>query len=408
MEGETLLKIAFRNVFRQRRRSLLTAMAMLGGFVLASFSIAWGDGTYGDVIRSFTHNQLGDVEIHARGYLDRPSLYRNLSNYERIGALAGSQRHVEHWAPRLYGGGLASAGVRTTAVRIVGIAPDRETSTTGFAHKVTSGRVFSANAGRETILGKELAEQLNLSIGAGVALVSQASDGSIANDLFTVTGLISTGDVVRDRTELYLPLHEAQEFFALGDRVHEIAITLDRSANAREAAAEISAALSDPNLSVEAWQEFAQDFYRAMKADMHGMWIMLFIIILIVAVGVLNTVLMSVLERQREYGVLLALGTRPWGVFRMVIYEANFLALGSVLAGGAIALALNYLFSIHGVTLLEAYSYGGVTFDRFRTELDARSFLIPAASVALATVTVAIFPALRAARTDPARSMRMH
>jgi len=403
-----LLKIAFRNVFRQKRRSLLTALAMLGGFVLASFSIAWGDGTYSDVIRSFTHNRMGDIQIHAKGYLDHPSLYKTIRDYQRIGAVAAAQPHVEHWTPRVYAGGLASVGPRTTATRIIGIDLDREIATTGFSGKVISGTVFSSEGIKQAILGKDLAGLLSAGVGGQVAVVSQAADGSVANDLYTIVGLTSTGDVNSDRTDFYLPLKEAQDFLALGNQVHEIAVTVDSTAHAGETASRIAATLADPNLSIEPWQEFAQDFYHAMKADLQGMWIMLFIIILIVAVGVLNTVLMSVLERQREYGVLRALGTRPWEIFRMVIYEADFLALGSVALGSVIALVLNYAFSIHGVTLGEPYSYGGVNFDRFRTELNLRSFLIPAATVMVSALTVAVFPALRAAWTDPARAMRIH
>ncbi len=403
-----MLKIAFRNVFRQKRRSLLTALTMLGGFVLASFSIAWGDGTYGDVIRSFTHNRLGDIQIHARGYLENPTLYKTIADFTQIGEVIVTQPHVEHWSPRVYAGALASAGPRTTAVRITGIDAARETATTGFARKVISGATFSADGRKEAILGKDLASLLNVGIGCMVTLVGQGADGSIADDLYRVVGMTSTGDADSDRTDFYLPLKEAQDFLVLDNRVHEIAVTIDRTSYARETAGQIAAALSNPNLSVEPWQEFAQDFYHAMKADLRGMWIMLLIIILIVAVGVLNTVLMSVLERQREYGVLLALGTRPWGIFRMVLYEADCLALGSIAVGSAVALMVNYLFSIHGVILAEPYTYGGVTFDRFRTELNLRSFLIPAATVMLAAAIVAVLPALRAARTDPARSMRMH
>ncbi len=403
-----MLKIAFRNVFRQRRRSLLTALTMLGGFVLASLSIAWGDGTYGDVIRAFTHNRLGDIQMHAARYVDNPSINATLHQYDIIGEKIAGVPHVQNWAPRVLAGAMASVGSETTMGQIIGIDPERENATTEFDRKIIAGRGFSRESRNEALLGKGLSQLLHADVGSQIVIVSQAADGSIANDLYTVVGLTQSGDEIRDRTDCYLRLADAQSLLVLPGQVHEIAVTVDDTGDVRAAAAQIKAVLNDPAIVVEPWQEFAREFYRAMEADLQGLWIMLFIIGMIVAVGVLNTVLMAVLERRREYGLLLALGTRPADLFRMVILESGFLAFASVAAGAIIALVLNYGLSIHGLVLSQPYSYGGMNFERFRTQLNLRSFLIPAATVLLTAGIVAIFPALKAARTDPARSMRMH
>jgi putative ABC transport system permease protein len=404
-----LLKIAFRNILRQKRRSLLTAMTMLGGFVLAAVSIAWGDGTYSEVIRLFTHNRLGDIQVHADDFLDNPTINKTIRGYPDIGEIISRLPHVDQWAPRVLAGGLASVDTKTTAVRIIGIDVKRETAATHFERKITTGPGFSAGGRQEAIIGKGVARLLNARVGDKVVIVSQAADGSIANDLYSIAGITASGDDISDRTDFYLRLQDAQDLFALPrDQVHEIAVTVDNNRNVAATAALIRNGLDNPRLSVEAWQEFAQDFYRAMKADLEGMWIMLFIIVLIVAVGVLNTVLMAVLERRREYGVLRALGTRPAHLCRLVLYEAALLAIASIAVGAGIALVVNYSLSIHGVVLPEPYSYGGMMFDRFRTEINLRSFLIPAGTILVTAVFVSLFPALKAARTDPARSMRMH
>jgi putative ABC transport system permease protein len=403
-----MLKIALRNIFRQRRRSLLTSLTMLGGFVLAAVSIAWGDGTYNDVIRLFTHSRLGDIQIHAGDYTDDPSLYKTLKRYEDIGAAVSRLPHVERWAPRVYSGALVSVGQKTSIAQIIGIDPVREEATTGFHDKIVDGDSFSVAGTNEAIIGMGLARLLKAQTGNEVVVVTQAADGSIANDLYTIIGLTESGDEMQDKTDFYLRLQDAQSLLVLDSQVHEIALTVDRMKYVRSTALAIEKALDDPGISVEPWQEFARDFYIAMKADLQGLWIMLAIIVVVVAVGVLNTVLMSVLERRREYGVLLALGTRPEGIFGIVICEMAILALGSIAVGTVIALAVNYALSIHGIALSDPYTYGGVTFDRFRTEINLRSIMIPALTVFFAAVVVAIFPGMKAARTDPARSMRMH
>jgi len=135
---------------------------------------------------------------------------------------------------------------------------------------------------------------------------------------------------------------------------------------------------------------------------------MLVIIVLVVAVGVLNTVLMSVLERRREYGVLKAVGTKPAQIIKMVLLEVNILGLICIVLGTGVGLLLNYLTSVYGYTLPEPMTYGGMKFETMLGEINARSFYIPAITVIVSATLVSIFPALKAARTDPAKSMRTH
>ena len=258
------------------------------------------------------------------------------------------------------------------------------------------------------ILGQGLARQLKAAIGSELVIVSQAADGSIANDLYTVTGILDSGDPMADRLDCYLHLADVQELMVMEGRVHEIAIIVDELKRVETVAQSIRTVLHDEALRVESWRQFAASFYRAMQADKQGNWITLLVILLIVAVGVLNTVLMSVLERRREYGVLLALGTRGGRLVRMVLGEILVLAAGSVMVGSVIAFFLNWWISIRGVRLSEPFTYGGITFEVLRTELNLQSFLIPAVTVLITAIVVALLPAIMAVRTDPARSMRMH
>lgn len=402
------LRIAFRNIFRQKRRTTLTALTMFGGFTLAAISIGWSDGTYSYIINMFTRNQLGHIQIHKSGYLDRPSLYDTIDDYPAVGETVHSLQAVEAWAPRLYSAGLAAVGERSSGVQIIGIDPQLEDGATRFSKKVAAGRTFSQRPMHETILGKDLAKVLQAQIGDQIVVVSQAADGSTANELYTVIGHVDSGDELTNRVGFYLHLTDAQELFVLQGRVHEIIVIAKRLNQVGKLTKEIHRTLANSDLEVSPWQEFARPFYQAMRADQEGMWIMLFVIILVVAVGVLNTVLMSVLERRREYGVLKAIGTKPTQIFGLVLYEVNLIALMSILLGIAMSLLANYLLSIHGITLPEPFTYGGVEFSKMYSEINARSLYIPTVTVIIAATFVSIFPAMKAARTEPARAMRMH
>ncbi len=403
-----ILKIAFRNLFRQKRRTILTALSMLGGFVLNAVFIGWADGSYNNIIDMFTRNRLGHIQIHQKDYLDRPSLYKTIDNLPEISLIIEKTENVESWAPRLFSAGLASVREEAAGVQIIGVDPERETLTTQFDKKIVEGKNFSASPSKEAVIGKGLATILSAGLNDEIVIVSQAADGSIANELYTIIGIAESGDEATDRISLYLHLKEAQELLALEGRIHEIALTVRRLNDVKKVNSSLAKEIDNPDVSVEPWQVFARSFYVAMKADKRGNWVMLLVIMIIVAVGVLNTVLMSVLERRREYGVLKAVGTKPPQIIKMVLYEVIILALICIVIGIGVGLVINYFLSTHGITLPRAFTYGGIKFQILQSEINARSFYIPALTIIFAASVVSLFPAIRAARTDPARSMRLH
>lgn len=403
-----ILKMAFRNVFRQKRRSLLTALSMFGGFVLAAFFIGFADGSYNHIIDAFTRTRLGHIQIHQHEYLDTPSLYRTIDHPERVGKILDATDDVESWTPRIYSAGLAAAEEKSAGVRLIGVHPQREHRTTRFRNRIVAGRGFSSIAAKEAVIGKGLARLLHTGVGGDIVIISQAADGSIANERYRVVGILDSGNEVEDRSAFYLPLDEARDLLVMEKRVHEIALVVDKLGRVERITRELKRRIDSPDLQVAPWQVFAESFYRAMKADKEGMWIMLLVIVLVVAVGILNTVLMSVLERQREYGMLRAVGTRPGQIVRLVLAEVSILAVFSIVAGLLVGLLINHLLSLKGIHFSDAFTYGGMTFDTVRTEINTRSFTIPAVTVLLSALIVSVFPALKAARTDPARSMRLH
>ena len=400
-----IARIAFRNILRQKRRSLLTGLMMVGGFVLASISLGISDGSYSHLIGLFTRDRTGHVQIHKRGYLDRPSLYKTLEQVEQIGVQLAAVGEVQAWAPRVYSPVLAFRGSKTTGGQLVGVDPLREVGTTRLAGKVGRGRFIGAAPVLEVVVGEGLAEILGARLGDEIALIAQGADGSVANDVFAIVGLVQDG--VQGRMNCYMHLETAQEFLALQGRVHEVAVVLEDQVRARQVAGRLQAALGE-DFAVDPWQVVEKAFYEAMRADVEGMWVSLLVIMVIVAIGVLNTVLMTILERTREFGVLRALGTRPSDVFKLVVLETACLAGLSAVVGAALGLLCNYLLSLHGIPLPEPITYGGVTFDRMIGKASVQSVWLPALVTWGTAVVVSLIPALRAARLRPVEAMRMH
>jgi len=403
-----LLKIAFRNIFRHKRRSFLTALAMFGGFILASFFIGMADGTYNQVIDIFTRTNLGHIQIHGDGYLDKPSLYNTIDDYEAIGEKAAGIEGVEAWTPRILSGGLVSVGDKTYGASIRGIDPAKEDGAMNFSGKLVEGELIANEAGSGVLLGKGLAKILKTGVGDSVVIVSQAADGSIANDIYPIKGFVELGDDMSDRTTMFMNLVDAQELFVLQGRVHEIVILVENIKGVRPISGRIKETLNREELDVEPWQEFAKSFYQAMQADKQGNYITQFIIMLIVAVGVLNTVLMSVLERTREYGVMKAIGTKPVHIFFLIILEVLLLASVSMVIGSGMGMLVNYLFARAEISMPGGMQFdiGGMEIKHWTAEITASSVYFPAITVFLSALLVSIFPALRAAKTSPAKTMR--
>ena len=403
-----IFKIAFRNTFRQKRRTILTGLAMVVGFTLLSLTIGLSDGAYGNIITMFTRNRIGHIQVHREGYLDKPSLYKTIDDLSAVGEVIQSTAGVEAWTPRVYGAGLGSVGEKSTAIQIIGVDVARETEATRFDQKVVEGNTLAETPSQEAVIGKSLAKIVAATVGSEIVIVSQGADGSIANDVYKIVGIVESGDDATDRVGCYLHIEDAQELLVLNGRVHEIVVIVSNINQVDQITRAIETQLNDPTLDVAPWQVVAKSFYRAMQTDQQGDAISRLVIMLIVAIGVLNTVLMSVLERTREYGVLKAVGTKPVQVFWLVVCEVVIIALASICVGAILGALVNYLLSIYGITYPEEITYGGMKLKTLYAVVNVRCLVIPAITVLVSAAIVSLFPAIKAARIMPAKAMRTH
>lgn len=404
-----LLKIAFRNIFRQRRRSFFTGLTMVVGFVLMSFSLSIQEGMYDRMIDMFTKDHTGHVQIHSKGYLDKPTLYNNITNYKKLLTDLKTIDGVDKVAPRIFYSGLFFKEQKTAGGRIVGIDVSLENQTTNLKHKVSSGDFLTDEHKYEVVIGNGLAKNLKAQVGNEISLITQAADGSMSYDNFTIKGILGDDNDLTERNNCYLPLSVAQEFLALEGKIHEIAIVLDHFKNSRSKAKAINNFLNSKDYTkVEAkpWEEVEKQFYKSMKADKEGAVIFLVIIVIILAIGVLNTVLMSILERTREYGVLKAVGTRGSNIFKMIIYESVILATICIVIASILATPLLIYTCYIGFPYPEPVTVSGIMITHMQGVIDYRFYLYPSLVVVLSAVIVSILPAIRAAVKRPVDSLR--
>ena len=403
-----LPQLAFRNIFRQKRRSLLTVLSMSGGYLLCVLSISLSEGIYNSAIRFFTTDHTGHVQIHQGNYHSRPRIHKTIIDLKQLSATLDANKDIEHHTLRAFAPALAYSGTENANVRVIGVDLSREKKTSRLAKKVTRGQYINAEiqGGRyRAMVGAGVARALDISIDDEIILISQGFDGSIANDIFIVGAIIGKRDSM-DKFSVFLPLEAVQDFLSMPDRAHEVAILLKDASMSREVAASLQKQLVD--LRVLPWQTVEAMFYRTMRADQVSMNFMLGIIIFIVFVGVLNTVLMSILERTREFGVLKAIGSRPRTIAALITLETVMLSVISILVGLVFAIPLIIWFTYMGFELPEPVDIGGITMSHVTGEMSIYVFGAPTLAIIVSALIVSVPSGIRAGRISPTEAMRSY
>ncbi|TVQ92107.1 MAG: ABC transporter permease [Deltaproteobacteria bacterium] len=423
-----LLIMAWRNLWRHGRRSLLTALAMALGMAMSMSIISMYDGMFG-IMRTLMIDQLlGHVQITHSAFPTRRGLYDTLHHADellsRLDALPQSRGAVA----RVHGQALLGTEHRSAGVRLVGVEPSRELAVTKVQDTVPSslpggvdpGRFLADEPAREIVIGYDLARDLRVALGDELVAITQDAYGGIGNEVYTIVGLTRSGDEAMDRAGAWLHFSDLQALLALDDQVHEVRILA--ASDAQDVVGGLLDALpgalpdgliqdDDATAAISPWWDI--DPMAAQMMEMRGIaqFMVLVVVFGLVALGVINTMLMSVLERTRELGVIKALGLRPRGIVWLVLYEALLLSLlaagiGTLLGAGLIA----YLMTI-GIPMDvgegEGIGFGGIVFpSRLYGGISVEAFVEPILGVVLSALLAALLPALRAARLHPVDAIR--
>jgi len=403
------LNMAWRNLWRHKRRTWLTATAMIFSNVLLVFMIALQFGSYDMMIENTLKAFSGHLQVQGEGYQNNPKLRTSI---EDIGTLAAHLRDALPRArvtERATAFALASSEQRSFGIQLVGVQPLTEPQVSSIPGLVSRGRYLQDTDSAEIVIGSAMARNLKADLGAEITLLGSGRDGSFAAGIVEVVGIFESGSPDMDRSFAEVPLAYFQDTFAMGNHGNVIAIAVDELGQVPAAVGIATARIPDRSgLVVLDWNALHPGLRQAIQADLSSAWFMYGVLIVLVAFSVLNTQLMSVMERTREFGVISALGIRPRKLAALVMLETALMALIGLAIGLFLGWLVAYYFNVQG------FSYPGMQEVAERYNLPGEMYpSITLGTMLLGPVVVfgfcllaAVYPALRLFRLRPVEAMR--
>ncbi len=403
------LRIAWRNLWRNRRRTglALGAIGLSVMLVLAYDSVLRG---YGDwMLETITGPMLGHAQVHATGWRRDRSMERTVTGVSRLLDSIRRDPEVASVTARVYAPALAAVAEEGFAVVTIGVDARTETGPARLLDRATP-----AFGGKRVLMGRALAVLMGVQAGATVALVGQGADGSLANDLYTVVGLIDTPLDLVNRQGVIMDLAEAQALFGMPDEAHEIVVHARDPERAEALAARLAARPDLARAEVLDWKRLAPEMVSLVEVVQIAWVFVLGLVFIAAAAGVANTMLMATFERTHEFGMLLALGTRPARIVRMILAESVALGLVGASAGAAVAVTLVALTHESGIDYATltgggptAISFAGLRWSlRLYPTLAVIDVVRVIGAVTLTSIVASAWPALRVARLQPASALR--
>jgi len=404
-----LFIMAWRNNWRHKWRSALTISAIVFGLSLNIWGFCLTEGSHEQWIRNSVESFSGHIQIHRLGYQDDPSLRLSFTPDSSLFRLLGQQRPVvKDWGARITTFGLASVGETSFAAMVVGIEPEREAHFIHWDGKIEKGGYLAAGDMQGVLIGADLADNLDVGLGDTVIIVTQDFYGSLAGALRVVRGMFRSYSPELDRSGLLISLHSAQEMLSMEDRVNTIVVMASSSEEVETVRAALARGLDSDKMEVIPWYEILPDMVQAVELDNVFGLLTNVILLLVIGFMVLNTFLMSVLERMREFGIMRSLGAGPARVIGLIVIEACFLTLVGYILANAIGVTASWYNSIHPLDFSgygeEVYKMYGMD-PRIYAHLTFRMVLYPNLMVMAVIALALIYPAWRASRIKPAEAV---
>ena len=405
------VKMAWRNIWRNPRRSILTISAIAFASILLVFMLSWQFGSYDTMINSAVKIHTGHLQVQAKGYKEKNNIRLVVPNPAAVGGILDKTTGVAAYTFRANAFSLASSRERTYGIIVVGIDPVREAEVSTLKRLIRQGNYLSGGDSDQALVGELLAKNLQVSLGDELVLLGQGRDGTIAATVVKVKGIYSSGQDEFDRSSIHIPLKNFQDVYVMRGAVHEV-VALCRSLEdvpeiKKAVAASIQEMDTRHHLVALDWMELMPGLIQGIQMDLVSGLIFYFILIVVVAFSILNTFLMCIFERTREFGVLMAIGTTPRRLTKLLLIESTTMTVVGIVIGIVAGSLITWYFQVHGIVISgtsELLSQYGMP-ERMFPQLSLLSVSIGPGAVLVITLLTALYPALKVRRLRAVEAM---
>lgn len=398
-----LFKMAIRNLARNRRRSLLSALAVAMGLALLLLIAAVLNGEMGGALNNSIQLESGDLQIRATSYDEnKVSLdWKNLvASPDQVVEQLRSLPQVTEATPRLFATGILTLGENSRGVKVIGLDPTSPASQI-FRKGLLSGDFLAPDDREGILIGNPLADKFGLKVGDQISLLVNTSNGDVSTQLFTVRGIYTTGTTAYDQSTVFMPLAKAQTITGAQDHASTIFVMLQN----REQADAVAAALKSPDYQVLTWRTLNQLIVQTEDFANAFMYFIYLIVLGITATVVTNTLIMAVFERTREIGILTAIGMKGRRIMAQFLTEGGLIAIAGVIGGWILGAIVVAYFSKFGINIASARVTGILMRDTIYADPTLQDTIVLSLVTFVVTLIAAVYPAVIAAQMEPIEAL---
>ena len=359
------------------------------------------------MIRTATASFLGDAQIHREGFRDTQEVSLTIQALDKVTENLAKEDIVEHWTQRTLAFGMITSPASVSAINLVGVHSPTEKFLSLIDDAITDGVYFEGDNSRDIVIGAKLAEILEIGLGDRVVVtVAQTESGDLSQEMFRVSGIYRFVGEEMNSGMAFVRIEKAQEMLAIGNRAHEIAIKFTSLVYTQDPDLAFWKTYSEHGNEALSWTELMSQLTVVLEMTKYSKYIMGVILFGVVIFGIINTLFMSLYERMFEFGVLRAVGTRPFGMARIILFEAGALAIVSIGLGSVLGFLVTALLAHTGIDYT-GIEMMGVTMQEFiYPVLEVQQFIIYPISVFVFTIIAGLYPAWHVAKMAPVDAMR--
>lgn len=405
-----ILKVAWRNIWRNKRRTLITSasvfFAVFFGLMMRSIQI----GTFGRISDNLVSSYSGHIQIHKKGFSEEKIINNSFEPDSNIIKVIKNLKHVKAMVPRIESFALASSGEHTKGCFVMGISPKDENRMTKISEKITSGTFLTDNNDKGALIGDKLADFLEININDTILLIGQGYHAISAAGKYPVRGILHFPSPKLNSSLVYISLKEAQELYSTDNKLTGIAILLDKDKNTPFLKSEIKNLLNLDKYEVQDWGEILPELKQLIETKSVSSYVMLGLLYMIVGFGVLGTVIMMTAERRKEFGLLVAVGMKKIKLAMTVFLETVFLGLVGVFLGFGASLPIIIHYSVNPIvlsgTMAAMYEKNGFE-PVIQFSSDTGYMFAQLIIVGIIVLVSAIYPIIKISSLKPVNAMRV-